>query len=202
MIREITRWAVRLAAAFGVFFSAITFLPVLEPWNAALTSNWQDHPSGTLVVLGAEGTEGQILGLHSYWRAVYAVYEWRSGRYQAMLLSGGGGLAEAMRDFVVAQGVPTTAVTLETRSRNTHEQAVFVTEILRKRPAGSCVLLTSDFHSRRALAAFRKAGPGWAARPFPDAAKRMPGRAERWGVFLDLAWETAKLAGYRWRGWI
>ena len=153
-------------------------------------------------MLGAETTEGQILGLQSYWRAVYSVYEWRSGRYHAILMSGGGGLAETMRDFAVAQGVPAAAVYLETRSRNTHEQAVFITEFLRHGPPGPYVLETSDFHSRRALAAFRKAGLTLQAKPCPDASKRMRSRDQRWPVFLELLRETVKMAGYRWRGWI
>ena len=62
-----------------------------------------------------------------------------------------------MRDFIVALGVPRNVISVEERSRNTHENALYTAALVRDWP-GTKVLLTSDCHMRRAHAAFRRAG--------------------------------------------
>ncbi len=55
-------------------------------------------------------------------------------------------------------GVPASAVVLESKSRNTRENAVFTKPILADRGWHSVLLVTSASHMRRAMAAFRHAG--------------------------------------------
>lgn len=83
----------------------------------------------------------------------------------------------------------------------TRENALRVSEMLGKSP-GRVVLLTSDFHMYRAYRTFRKCGLDVTARPFPDAGKQANTLAMRWPVFIGLLQETAKIIGYRARGWI
>ena len=54
-------------------------------------------------------------------------------------------------------GVPTDAITLESRSRNTRENAVFTASILHDKGWRTVLLVTSAAHMRRAMAAFRQA---------------------------------------------
>jgi uncharacterized SAM-binding protein YcdF (DUF218 family) len=194
------RWLVGAAAAFGFVIGAITFLPVLEPWISALRGNWTDSPGDTLIVLGNDITAGNVLGLGSYWRAVYAVFEWRGGHYREIVISGAQ-VALPMRDFIVSQGVPADAVRLETKSGSTRENALFVAAMLQQSP-GRKVLLTSDYHMFRALRAFRKAGLDVTPRPFPDAGKLAGARPLRCFVFLTLVQESVKIVWYRLHGWI
>jgi uncharacterized SAM-binding protein YcdF (DUF218 family) len=161
-----------------------------------------------LVVLGGSVQEDGMIGGSTYWRAVYAARAWREGGFKTIVLSGGGppqapqySAAEAMRDFLVAQGIPREAIWLETRSRSTRENALFTKPILDGIP-GKKILLTSDYHMFRAHRAFEKAGIQVNPRPFPDVRKRAQSALSRWGGFLDLARETAKIVYYRHHGWI
>jgi len=201
MIYRLKRVLVSIAAAAGFLMAAVTFLPVLEPWIHWLSGAIAQPRGDVLIVLGNDANVDGTIGLSSYWRAIYAVRAWREGSFNEMVISGGGGIAQAMREFVVAEGVPAAAVRLEDRSTNTRENASFVAEMLRH-TAGRKILLTSDFHMFRAWRTFRKYGLETIPRPLPDAAKRVGSYRERWPLFLDLATETAKIAGYRIRGWI
>lgn|SRR6185312_1550616 len=178
----------------------VTFTPVLGWWAAALQGPWGDGKGKVLIVLGGDLTTSEMLGVTSYWRSVYAVFTWRAGHYETLVLSGRD-LAGPMRDFVVAYGIPRNAILTEDRSRDTHENALFTSELLRhdRRPK---VLLTSDYHMFRAFHAFRKAGLEVSPLPFPDAQKRAGNRIERWSIFCLLATETARVGYYGLRGWI
>jgi len=106
-----------------------------------------------------------------------------------------------MRDFLECRGVPRTAIEIEARSRGTHENALYVAELLAG-VSGRKVLLTSDYHMFRAHRAFKKAGLAVLPRPFPDARKRASNWTGRWPAFLDLVEETLKIGYYYARGWI
>ena len=106
-----------------------------------------------------------------------------------------------MRDFLEWRGVPRAATQIETRARSTHENALYVTELL-ARLQGRKVLLTSDYHMFRARRAFKKAGLEVLPRPFPDARKRASAWTGRWPAFLDLVEESLKIGYYYARGWI
>jgi len=174
----------------------VSFTPVLEWWTNALARPWDEPGGGTLIVLGSDANQ-DIVGEHSYWRAVYAVWAWRSGGFEQVLISG----PESMRGFLVANGVPAARIRVEDRSRSTRENALFTATLLAG-AGGRKTLLTSDFHIFRAARAFRKAGVDVIPHPIPDAGKRICNRRLRWAVFADLVEETTKIAYYRARGWI
>jgi uncharacterized SAM-binding protein YcdF (DUF218 family) len=183
----------------------VTFTPLDYWWATWLAGPWNGPSGDVLIVLGGSVLDDGTIGGSTYWRAVYAVRAWREGRFKAIVLSGGGppggSAAEAMRDFIVAQGVPRESIWLESRSQSTRENAVFAKPILDGMP-GRKVLLTSDFHMYRAQRAFKKVGLDVVPRPFPDVRKRAQKPLGRWEAFLDLAQETAKIADYYVRGWI
>lgn len=81
------------------------------------------------------------------------------------LLAQGPSEAERARRFYAQQGLPSQRLLLETRSRNTHENAVFsaaLPGVDRTRP---WLLITSAWHMPRALATFKKGG--WNVTPWP-----------------------------------
>ena len=118
-----------------------------------------------------------------------------------------------MRDELVLRGIPASAIQMEFHGRNTHEQAVNVFALIgpahRDDPV---VVVTSGFHMRRTLLAFRKAGfthvdPLAAASIVAEAD---PGPHVWWRYTLWSNWEredeiarelTAMLV-YKLRGWI
>lgn len=194
-----------IVAALGVLLIVVTFTPLDLWWATWLAGRWDDPKGDVLIVLGGSVVEDGMIGASTYWRAVYAVRAWRQGGFKAVVLSGGGtgsaSAAEAMRDFLISQGVPRDVIWIETRSESTRENALFTKPILDSMP-GRKVPLTSDFHTYRAWRAFKKVSLDVVPRPLPDVRKRAQSIFERWGAFLDLSEETAKIVGYCVRGWI
>ena len=205
-MRKAGRLLLNLLAAIGLLFVAATFTPINTWWTSYLAGPWNDVHGDVLVVVGADAVQ-DVIGLSSYWRSVYAVREWKQGGFQTVLVCGGGAssgqlsIAELMRDFMVSQGIPATAIRVETESGSTRENALKSKPLL-EHLEGKRVLLTSDYHMFRAYRAFRKAGIEIQPQPFPDALKQNTLWMNRWPVFLGLCRETVKIAYYYVRGWI
>lgn len=192
-------------ACVGLLVVLITVTPLVSWWAGALAGPWKDPNGDVLIVLGGSLLMDGVIGRDSYWRSTYAALTWADGTFQRVIVSGGGtpggSIAGPMRDFLEYSGVPRTAIQVEARSQNTHENALYVKELLAG-ISGQKVLLTSDYHMFRAYRAFRKAGLDVQPRPFPDARKRASTWTGRWPAFLELAEETVKIAYYYLRGWI
>ncbi|MFM2281095.1 MAG: hypothetical protein RLZZ444_3326 [Pseudomonadota bacterium] len=83
-----------------------------------------------------------------------------------ILVSGGDGSfsgtyrgdAELAGDFLSAMGVDPARLLVETRSRNTAENAAETAAILKREQLSDCLLLTSAYHMPRAMALFRAEG--------------------------------------------
>ena len=196
---SLLKWLWRFAASLGLLVLLVTLTPVLRYWVTPLSTGWGTGRGNTLIVLGQDLTARDMLGIGSYWRSFYAVLVWRENHFRRVVVTGKDA-APLMRDLMVNQGVPAAVITVEDAATSTHENALFVANILAGAD-GPYVLLTSDYHMGRALSAFRKAGVVASPLPFPDAGKRLNDITLRWNVFLDLAGETAKVAYYKIRGW-
>lgn len=102
---------------------------------------------------------------HGADRVVHTVELYKKGIIRHIIVSGGTGrLLTAVRKeaddiykALVLMGIPYYHITVEKESRNTHESAVAVSEMLRQ-SGGSALLITSGFHMRRSLACFKKQG--------------------------------------------
>lgn len=100
-------------------------------------------------------------------RATHTLQLYKSGVIKKIIISGGsgrldgGGIREAddIADFLRLAGVPNEDIIIENESKNTHESAMFVSNILSKIDGPKEILLiTSGYHLRRSLACFRKVG--------------------------------------------
>jgi uncharacterized SAM-binding protein YcdF (DUF218 family) len=99
-------------------------------------------------------------------RALQALRIFRAGTARHIVISGGNlpwqaGLvaeAELIADLLVELGVPRSALTLDSRSRNTHENALNTAVIFKENGWGRGILVTSATHMPRAVESFRKAG--------------------------------------------
>lgn len=103
-------------------------------------------------------------------RAGQALFLYKTGAVQKILISGGNGdlpiqveqasdEGEMTAQFLVVAGVRPNDIILEKKSRNTHENALFTAQMLRKRfNTNQCVLITSAWHMRRAVGCFQKEG--------------------------------------------
>jgi uncharacterized SAM-binding protein YcdF (DUF218 family) len=201
--RRLWRVLVNFAACLGFLHIFITATPVLRWWTGQLGTSWGASDGDTLVVLGSEITSPNTLGISSYWRTYYATLVWRDAHFRRVIVSGRDA-APLMKDFLVCHGVPAEAVVVEGASVSTRENALAVAKLLEADAAnrhGRIVLLSSEFHMRRALACFRKAGIQAEPMPWPDASKRIASWQDRWTVFCVLSIETVKTFYYGFKGW-
>ena len=190
----------RLLTVLGALLVCVTIVP--PTWYARWMSGpWTEAKAPVMIVLGAESVREGMMGTSSYWRSVYAVDVWHWGGIRHIIISADPDTAASMRTWIVGQGVPAEAITIEGRSTSTRENAVFTAAIARNIP-GPYILMTSDIHMWRALRAFRKAGIDAQPRPAPDAFKRGNDPRDRWRVFLDISTECVRIVYYRWKGWV
>jgi len=82
----------------------------------------------------------------------------KQGAAPKILVSGTGD-AEANAQYLARHGVPPTAITQEGESVSTLENAKFSVLLLRSMGVHRVILVTSWYHSRRALACFRHFAP-------------------------------------------
>ena len=61
----------------------LQFTPVTRWYAGWLSENWTEADGEILIVLSAEEENPAIIGLSSYWRAVYAIRVWRAGHFPA-----------------------------------------------------------------------------------------------------------------------
>lgn len=189
-----------LFACVGALLVLVCIVP--PAWYGSwLAQPWTDARAPVLIVLGGDSIRDSMMGESSYWRCVYAVDVWHEGGIQRIVLSGDAQTTASMRTWIVGQGIPAAAVTVEGHSQSTRENALFTAQFLRRIP-GPYLLLTSDFHMWRALRAFHKAGITALPRPAPDAFKRGNDWRDRWRVFLDIVTECSKIVYYKSHGWI
>jgi uncharacterized SAM-binding protein YcdF (DUF218 family) len=116
--------------------------------------------------------------------------------------------AEVAAQLFDAFGIAGDRLTLETRSRNTRENAAFTWELVKPRPGETWVLVTSAAHMPRAVGTFR--GAGWTGIvAWPVDWRSLPGvpvvgrQFASEGLFLtDIAVkEWLGLAAYRFAGY-
>jgi uncharacterized SAM-binding protein YcdF (DUF218 family) len=73
-------------------------------------------------------------------------------------LSGGDPETQYVMPMLESFGVPQQRVILESRSRNTYENAVYSKALVKPKPGERWLLVTSAWHMPRAVGCFRRAG--------------------------------------------
>ena len=228
--RPASRAARRLLIAVALFYTIASTYVVPAAIGALLSRGYHpfqaaDAPSGvTAIVLLGSGAERVFRWNSRPWTILEAVGAARVAEAArvfrtinpAWVIASGGGLdpymergatSWMMRDALVALGVPADIIKLESKSRNTHDESVLISAMLHELRVEHVVLLTSDIHMRRSIAAFR--AQGWNAIPAiaPDPRLALS-RSRRWfptdsGLSLsaEVVHELAGIPYYRLRGW-
>ena len=93
-------------------------------------------------------------------------------------------------------GVTNAAITLEPRSRTTRENAEFSIPLLRQMGARHVIIVTSWFHSRRALACFEHYAPDITFYSRPCYLGYSEARWNQKNISGDLKLEYMKLLSY------
>lgn len=198
-VRWLVRWIYRLLAIFGLLTLLVISTPLVSWWARAYAGSI-DQPRGrVLILLSAASDDANGISYSSYWRARMAVLAWKKGGFRTVVISGRTG--PGILNFLVAEGVPRNAIITESRSTSTRENALYTAGLIQHMP-GKKVLLTSDFHMYRAIRVFRKAGVVATPEAVPDVLHTAEHWTGRFSAFETMLIETAKIAYYRFRGWI
>ncbi|MBM3861877.1 MAG: YdcF family protein [Verrucomicrobia bacterium] len=131
----------RLKLILTVGVAVVVILPLLSRWLLRVEQP-VTQPMDAIVVLGGDPGD----------RAPHAAELYKKGVASLVIVAGdGGGLAHALK----MAGVPSSAIIQEAGSRTTWENARNVAPILEERGIVKVVLVTSWWHTRRALACFQ-----------------------------------------------
>lgn len=138
-----------------------------------------------------------VLGGDSMPRAARAAQLWLEGVAPIVLVSGGGDCL-IIRDAMIARGVDGRAIALECHSRSTWQNAAFSAPILAAMNVRQAVLVTSWFHSRRAMACFSETSNAISWHSVPAKVRPIS-----WMLFFNpegtaVLQEGLKTLWYRW----
>ena len=215
-----------LALFFALFFS-------IEPIYEIAAKKWSEGYPWT-VKPGKTYQYGIVLGGCSYWdwernhpefggnvdRLTEGIQLYHKGIIRKLVIASDGsiiqredstkqsGNPEAMTDYLVRLGIPQEDLILETKATTTHENAVYIKQLLKDPPQPSllregslmcqktsaeldslpkqggegwvsCLLITSSLHMRRSLMAFEQ--EGITADPYvTDCIVKVKGKEDRW----------------------
>jgi uncharacterized SAM-binding protein YcdF (DUF218 family) len=145
-------------------------------------------PADVIVVLGGDGTR----------RGNWAAKLYRERVAPRILVTGDGDCIE-IRDLLESAGVPPPAIMVECKSGNTWENASFSGPLLLALGVRRAVLVTSWWHTRRALACFQRAVPQvqWMSAPVERVMSIWQLAQDDDGV--KIAEEYLKIGWYAWR---
>ncbi|MDX2201759.1 MAG: YdcF family protein [Hyphomicrobiaceae bacterium] len=206
----------RMATAGLLAFVVLGFTPFNQILLAPLESRFQrpdlglgPPPAGIIILGGAEDgradPDREMAGLNeAAERYTEGIALARRFPQAKLVFSGGsGGIiadagapeAVAARRLFKALGIAPERVVLEERSRNTWENAIFTRAMLDPKPGERWLLVTSAYHTPRAVGCFRKAGlevEPWPVdfrvaerfadmlQPYPDQLRRVDTAVREW----------------------
>ena len=142
--------------ALGSLLALAAYILAIAAADPVLVVRTRVAPADVIVVLGGDGPP----------RAKHAAALFRAGLAPRVLISGFGD-CDYIRRLMIERGVPREAIAGECSSRSTIENAAFSASILVAMGARSVLLVTSSFHTRRALASFQRVMPqiNWMSAP-------------------------------------
>jgi uncharacterized SAM-binding protein YcdF (DUF218 family) len=132
-----------------------------------------------------------VLGGEPVVRVERAVELYQAGIAPKIIVSGQGDCSENIRQLVEA-GVPRSAILADRTSRTTLENARNCAPLLTEMHAERAVIVTSWYHSRRALACFETAAPGVEMLSLPSRSRDATPRQYILNEYLKLGYYAAK----------
>lgn len=185
---RLRRWGQRWLTALVITYAFLAMPPIASGLETTLqgkigTQNLESQlrEIDAVVVLGGGGvsygagdSQLSMMSESSALRLLEGYRLWKQMDPEWIVVSGGAnpraGLvtpeSETMSAALSGFGVPPERILLESRSANTHDQAVNLQPLFDEHGIGSFILITSPTHIRRATLTFQKAGLD----PIPAAA--------------------------------
>jgi len=140
------KWIRRIGLALAAVLAALVIVAIVFP-QKLLTVDDGPVKADVIVVLG---------GGHERPERAAELFKAHDA---GMVIISGQGDTFTNRIILLRDGVPTNVIQMEPNSRTTHENAVFTIQILRAQHVHSAIIVTSWYHSRRALNCFEHYGP-------------------------------------------
>ena len=202
--RRVTAAIVGIVASFTLVFQTNL------PWILAEPLRVSEAPSqadAIVVFAGGVGESGEAGGGYQE-RVRAAVDLYQAGYAPRMIFSSGYEFAfretAVMRSLAMSQGVPASAIVLETRASNTYENVVFVNELLEEFDSTTILLVSSPYHMWRALLTWEAQASDIEVVPTPVRESQFYRHAR--GASLEqlkgLGHEYAAISWYWWKGWL
>ncbi len=168
-----TKRKLRIAAigTFLFFSNSIVFDEFMRAWEVSGTTYDEVDHYDVAIVLGGMASFNKDVDRLEFRRGadriIQAIKLYKLGKVDKILISGDSGslmddgLNEALqiKEYLMDFGVLEDDILVESKSKNTHENAAFTKEVLQNHPElKSKLLVTSAFHMRRAHACFENEG--------------------------------------------
>jgi uncharacterized SAM-binding protein YcdF (DUF218 family) len=176
----------KAAIVFTLLVTAVAVFAWFYPEKFLCVDSGKNVSADVIVLLGGGAREH---------RAERAAELFQAHAAPRILITGAGD-DEMNRQILLAHGVPASAIEVEGKSTTTHENAEFSLKLLRAEKIHHAILVTSWYHSRRALKTFVNFGPEL---EFFSRPSYFGFRREEWkssGVGKRLRLEFLKLPGY------
>ena len=161
-----------------------------------------------IVVFSGDG-ESSYINQSYQRRTLDAIHYFKSGYAPLIILSSGKDQTisevEIIRSLLINRQVPGQSIKiLNQYPRSTYENVVLVKDILNRGNVSSILLITSPYHSRRALWVWRKAMPE--LNVFAPMVIDTPNSSPQWSASLDqikvIIYEYAAIVYYWCKGWL
>ena len=160
-----------------------------------------------VVFAGGVGESGKAGGGFQE-RVTQAVDLYRAGYAKTLIFSSGYVFtlreAEVMKAVAVDNGVPADAILLEEQAANTYQNVTYTKQLLDQHQWRRILLVSSPYHMRRAVGAWRKLAPAVEVTPTPVPESQFYSHTR--GASLEqirgILHEYAALVNYWWKGWI
>ena len=169
-IRRLAGWLLRGALTYAVLCLGLTLGSVALTTDCTVVE--QDYDIAVVLGGGPERFQDVIDDRLGRIHAAIRLYD--RGKVAHLVLSGGGPVGPAstamtMAEIARGENVPGTALTLESRSLSTLQNALYSRPALP--PDASLLIVTERYHAWRSWASF-----AWAGRPGDVCAAQSPGR--------------------------
>lgn len=189
-------------------YMLLFYTPILWFAGNQLAVRHEPKVADAIVVFSGDG-ESNYINQSYQRRALDAIQYFKSGYAPLIILSSGKeqtfSEVEMIRSLLISRGVPDFAIQIIKKyPRSTFENVAFVKSVLEERRTKSILLITSPYHSRRALWVWRKAMPELAV--LAPVVVDTPNASPQWSVSVDqikvICYEYAAIAYYWWKGWL
>jgi uncharacterized SAM-binding protein YcdF (DUF218 family) len=184
VLRFIRKLILRTAIIILILVAVIAVLAYLIPEDLLCVDSGKVS-ADVLVVLGG--------GVHE--RPVRAAELFKQHAAPRILLTGRGD--DTINDHILLDsGVPENVIQIENKSATTQENAVFTIKLLRAAHVHSAILVTSWYHSRRALKTFEHYAPDITFYSCPSHFDYARADWKQNGTLRHMRWEFLKIPGY------